>query len=118
MATPDVQSPEVGDPPSVPVEAQQLDNNRGGAWSRHDWVTYALVAGLTFTAMGVIFVLWGDHRNDYAMVLAGAILFTVATSIWFGFLGILTLQILIIFFPNGWRRLKIGFLLLWRWPRI
>ena len=65
MATPDVQSPEVGDPPSLPVETQQLDNKRGGAWSRHDWVTYALVAGLAV------------HRNGRDIRAVGR---TIATT--------------------------------------
>ncbi len=114
MATPDAQNPEVVDPPSLPVETGELDDRPDRAWSRHDWVTYALAAGLAFTAMGIIFVVWGDHRNDYAMVLAGAILFTVATSIWFCFLGLLTFQVLTIFLPIGWRWLKIALALLWR----
>ena len=114
MATPDAQNSEVVNRPSPLAETQPVDNNGGRAWSQHDWFTYALAAATAFTAMGVIFVLWGDKINNLAIVVAGAILFTVATVMWVSFVCFLTVQILRIFLPIGGRWLKHIFLSLRR----
>ena len=99
MATPDAQSSEAVNTANPLAETPEAGDNGSRAWAQHDWFTYALVAATAFTAVGIIFVLWGAEINNLAIVVAGAALFTFATIIWVGFVGFLTVRILWVLVP-------------------
>ena len=106
MAAPETQNPNAGNASALVDDGVPVARS---ATAGRDWVTYLMVIAVACVVVGTPLVLLGDARNNSAMLLVGAICFTVSCVVWVGPLGFFawkTIETGRIAVPLLWRRIR------------
>lgn len=107
MAAPETQNPNAGNPATLGTTPETSDGTLGPFMP--SWVGYAMSVAAALIIAGAPLALLGDARNNFTMVLIGAVCFTVSAVVCVGpfvFFGWKTIETGRIAVPILWRRIR------------